>query len=198
MASVYSSLSSVWSLHGCRATSSNTARKVCFGDYYWHGPPPKPTRIVGDTFGAQPPGRLSFAIFPTWPGTESIYFASMKVQGIDPGVALVHLTSAPDDPPVSSPEYQRELGDLLHSLRASGVVVSPQYAADGGTGLSGRFVIRTASLGPVFETVLKEWIKSRYGRRAQLKIGNSEVEAQTAEEVARLLKHTREYQKISR
>ena len=103
--------------------------------------------------------------------------------------------SAPDDPPASSPEYQRELGDLLHSLRASGVVVSAQYAADGGVGLSGTFVIRTASLGSVFETVLKEWIKSRYGRRAQLRIGNSEVEAQTAEEVAMLRKHTREYQK---
>jgi len=122
----------------------------------------------------------------------------MEAQGIDPGVALVHLTSAPDDPPSSSPEYQQTLGDLLHSLRACGVVVSAQYAADGGVGLSGTFVIRTASLGSVFETVLKEWIKSRYGRRAQLRIGNSEVEAQTEEEVAMLLKHTREYQKTSR
>jgi hypothetical protein len=122
----------------------------------------------------------------------------MEAQGIDPGVALVHLTSAPDDPPTSSPEYQRELGDLLHSLRASGVVVSARYAADGGVGLSGTFVIRTASLGPAFETGIREWIKSRYGRKAQLGIGTSEVEAQTAEEVATLLKHARNYQKTNR
>ena len=135
---------------------------------------------------------------PNAVGAESIYFASMEAQGIDPGVSLVHLTSAPDDPPASSPEYQRELGDLLHSLRASGVVVSARYASNGGVGLSGTFVIRTASLGSVFETVLKEWIKSRYGRKAQLRIGNSDVEAQTAEEVAALLKHAREYEKTSR
>jgi hypothetical protein len=122
----------------------------------------------------------------------------MEAQGIDPGVALVRLTSAPDDPPASSPEYQRELVDLLHSLRAGRVVVSARYAADGGVGLSGTFVIRTGSLGSVFETGIKEWIKSRYGRKAQLRIGNCEVEAQTADEVAKLLKRAREYQKTSR
>ncbi len=143
-------------------------------------------------------GRLWFAISPTRSGTGSIYFASMEAQGIDPGVALVHLTSAPEDPPASSPEYQRELGELLHSLRANGVVVSARYAADEGVGFSGTFVIRTASMGSVFGTVLKEWIKNRYGRKAQLRIGNSEVEAQTVEEVGMLLKRTREYQKTRR
>ena len=132
------------------------------------------------------------------PGTGSIYFASMEAQSIDPGIALVRLTSAPDDPPTSSPEYQRELGDLLHSLRASGVVVSARYAADEGAGLSGTFVTRTASLGSAFETVIREWIRGRYRRKAQLRIGDSEVEAQTTQEVATLLKHAREYQKASR
>lgn len=142
-------------------------------------------------------GPLSFVIFPTQSETKHILCFDGS-SSIDRGVALLFLASAPDDPPSASREYQRELGDLLHSLRASGVVVSARYAADGGVGLSATFVIRSASLGSAFETVIQEWIKSCYGRKAQLRIGNSEVEAQTAEEVAMLLKHAREYQKTSR
>jgi len=50
----------------------------------------------------------------------------MEAQELDPSVALIQLSSAPDDPPLSSSEYQRDLVDLLHSLRAKGIVVGLQ------------------------------------------------------------------------
>ena len=128
------------------------------------------------------------------PSNSGIYSDPMEAQELDSNVALLQLSSAPDDPPVSSPEYQRELFDLLHLLRAKGIVVSGSYA-DGG-GFSGGFVVRAASLGPVFDKLISEWIKGRYGRRAQLRIGDSEVEAQTADEVVTLFRRTRESQKI--
>jgi len=60
------------------------------------------------------------------PSDAGIYSDPMEAQELDPSVALIQLSSAPDDPPLSSSEYQRDLVDLLHSLRAKGIVVGLQ------------------------------------------------------------------------
>ena len=123
----------------------------------------------------------------------------MEAEGVNPGVAIVHLDSAPDDPPPSNREYQRELGTLLHSLRANGIGVSARYdaldAENGGSALSGTFVITLPSIGPVFGAVIGAWLDSRYGRKAKLRIGDIEAEAQTAAEFIEIAK---DHQKKSR
>jgi len=116
----------------------------------------------------------------------------MEAEGVSPGVALVQLDRALDDPPQASPEYQRELGALLHSLRSNGIGVSARYdvldAGNGGSGLSGIFVIKLSSVGPVLGAVIGAWLDGRYGRKAKLRIGDLESEAQTGEEFVRLTK----------
>jgi hypothetical protein len=120
----------------------------------------------------------------------------MEADGVNLGVALVQLDSAPDDPPHSTPEYQRELGILLHSLRSNGIGVSARYdalhAVNGGSGFSGTFVTTIRSVGPRFGEVIGAWLNSRYGRKAKLRIGDSEAEAHTAAEFIKLAK---DYQK---
>lgn len=117
----------------------------------------------------------------------------MESEGVSPGVALVQLDGAPDDPPQSNPEYQRELGDLLHSLRSNGIGVSARYdaldAVNGASGFSGTFVIKLPSIGPVFGAVIGAWLDSRYGRKAKLQIGDIQAEAQTAQELIKLVKN---------
>jgi hypothetical protein len=122
----------------------------------------------------------------------------MESGDLNPGVALIELDSAPDDPAESDPAYQRELAALLHSLRSNGIGVSARYDALGSerstSGLSGAFVITVPSLGPLFCTVIGEGLGSRYGRKAKVRIGDTEMEAQTVEELFRLAK---DYQKRS-
>jgi hypothetical protein len=43
--------------------------------------------------------------------------------------------------------------------------------------------------------IVVTWLKRRNGRKARLKIGNIEAEAQTVEEVERLIKQAEEFQK---
>lgn len=116
----------------------------------------------------------------------------MEIPKLSPGVALLQLISAPDDPPLPSTEYQRDLGAVLHSLRSNGISTSGLYCgvdtAGGNTTLSGTFVVSIATLSPVLGSALKGWLSSRYGRRAQLRVADHQVEAGSEDEVAGLLR----------
>lgn len=116
----------------------------------------------------------------------------------------VKLLPASDEGPRGEPEYQKALADFAASLRSQGVEVSPRYyaldAAGGGGGLSGEFTViagATAALLAAVRPCLVEWIKGRYGRKAKLKIGDVEAEAQTVEEVEKLIKLAEKQQKSS-
>jgi hypothetical protein len=116
----------------------------------------------------------------------------MESKDLNSGVALIELDGAPDDPATSNPAYQQELGALLHSLRSNGIGVSARYdALDGvnrGSGLSGTFVVTIPSLGSRFGALIGAWLDSRYGRRAKLRVGEIEAEADSAKELIKLAK----------
>lgn len=66
-----------------------------------------------------------------------------------------HLVPAPDDPALSSQEYQKGLRKIVESLETHGVQVSPQIeiwnAADGGIVLLGEFVV---ALKPIIVPII--------------------------------------------
>ena len=109
------------------------------------------------------------------------------------GLSLV-LSPASDDPPWQSPEYQRELRDFAEAVRKHGLEVSPrvrvQDAIDGGMWLVGEFAVNLAqtSVPTAIAAAVGAWLHARCGRKARLKIGDVEAEAQSVEEVAQLLK----------
>jgi hypothetical protein len=64
-----------------------------------------------------------------------------------------------------------------------------------GVEVLGDFVVKAVAIvGPPVGTVLGAWLHARYGRKVRLKIGDIEAEAQTAEEVERLLARAQEFQ----
>jgi hypothetical protein len=111
----------------------------------------------------------------------------------------VRLVRAPDDPPLVSREYQEALGEFRKSLQAVGIQSSARsFAFDGvagGGGLSGDFVLKLAGeIGPALIAGIFAWLHGRYGRKVRLKVGDIEAEAQTTEEVEKLLAHALEIQ----
>ncbi len=60
----------------------------------------------------------------------------------------------------------------------------------------GKIIITIAvALGPTLGTALGAWLHARYGRKVRLKIGEIEAEAQTPEEVEKLILQAVEIQK---
>jgi uncharacterized membrane protein YhiD involved in acid resistance len=124
----------------------------------------------------------------------------MQAEIIDPQRELrLALSSAPGDLPLSSPEYQKELRDFAESLRSQGVNVSARFwahdAVGGGGGYTGEFTLIIATIAPLVSAIIGAWLNSRYGRKAKVKIGEVEVEAQNVAEVRELMKLVEKYQK---
>jgi hypothetical protein len=98
-------------------------------------------------------------------------------------------------PARDDPKYRDALGDFLHALSSQNIEVSPRYYANdavgGGCGLSGEFGLIASAVGPALCTAVGAFLVARYGRKARLKIGldgKVEAEAQTVEEVEKLIK----------
>lgn len=97
------------------------------------------------------------------------------------------LVPAPDDPPLFSAEYQRELADFGEMLRAQDIEVSSRYctfdAVGAGGGLSGEFILRVLTIvGPPLITGLAGWLGGRSGRKYRVKFGEIEAEGSTTKE----------------
>lgn len=119
---------------------------------------------------------------------------------------IIELTLLPArrDPPVGSSAYQAELGrfeqSLIHNIDAVEVssAIVPAWLVPASwilptMNLQGDFIIKLlACFGPALGTVIGAWLHARYGRKVRLKIGEIEAEAQTVEEVERLLGHAEE------
>ena len=110
------------------------------------------------------------------------------------------LIPASDDPPFAGgAEYQKQLWIFEKSLKQDkGLVVDSGMeaflSAQGGIFLGDFSIKIIAILGPFLVTAVGAWLHGRYGRKVRLKVGEIEAEAQTVEEVEKLLKRAEEIQ----
>ena len=105
----------------------------------------------------------------------------------------------PDDAPFRSSEYQRELRQFENSAQLQGLAIASgvelRKVAGAETVYLGDFTIKLAVVvGPALGTIIGAWLHARYGRKVRLKIGEIEAEAQTVEEVEKLLARAQEIQ----
>jgi hypothetical protein len=114
----------------------------------------------------------------------------------------IHLIPAPDEAPIESAQYQKELRKLEKSLRSQGV--SPSFglnhiyaaAGEGAAIYSGAFMV--AAVGSVVGRCVVEWINGHFGRKVSLEVwpdGRVKGEAKNAKEVEKLFKTAEEHQK---
>jgi hypothetical protein len=110
------------------------------------------------------------------------------------------LSRAPDEPKdPREPKYQAELSEFSKSLRSAGTKVSQHGMAFDAAEFLGyplpEFTVSLAQgIGPALGVALGAWLKGRYGRKARVKIGDIEAEAQTVKEVGELLIKIQEFQ----
>lgn len=114
------------------------------------------------------------------------------------------LIPAPNDAPLRSSKYQKGLRNFADSLQAEGVPFGLRIElteAAGGESpalYAGIFTLATVLAGPVSRCVIA-WLKARPGRKIRVEIrpdGRLKAEAQTTEDVERLLTKAGEYQQI--
>ncbi|MBT2792934.1 hypothetical protein [Paraburkholderia strydomiana] len=111
---------------------------------------------------------------------------------MDPADTLrLTLVPAPGDDAAFSPAYQAELRQFHNLARADGETRAVRFgkdSADGGDGLAGEFMIRVTHVAaPALAAAASAWMLGRAGRRLRLKIGGTEVEASSPNELYGLL-----------
>jgi hypothetical protein len=114
------------------------------------------------------------------------------------------LRRAPDEPKdPRDPKFQAELSEFSKSLHSVGLKVSQRGMAFDAAEFLGyplpEFTVSLAqTIGPALlgaiGVALGAWLKGRYGRKARVKIGDVEAEAQTIEEVGALIAKIQEFQ----
>src|SRR5579872_5685916 len=122
--------------------------------------------------------------------------AIMHRQRLEAGEFTLELIRADDDPEVPDPDFQRGLSQFRASLRDAEIHYRQTAIAFDSVDASGHplpefiFAIRTLAAPTIaaLGAVLGAWLQGRYGRKARLKIGDTEAEARTPEEVERLLR----------
>jgi hypothetical protein len=93
-------------------------------------------------------------------------------------------------------EFATELQSHDVPISAQPLVVPPGYVGGAPDLLSGEFLLRVIpTIGPLVATAAGAWLHARYGRKVRIKAGDIEAEAQTAEEVEKLLNKAFEIQK---
>ena len=121
-----------------------------------------------------------------------------------PELKLTFIPS-PDDPRPSDTRYQEELGRFEQTITSQGLEVSAlfEFRESASPGFispyMGEFYIKLASLAAttigVLGMAISTWLRARYGRKVRLKIGEIEAEAQSLEDVERLLQRAEQFQK---
>ncbi len=113
----------------------------------------------------------------------------------------VALITAPDEPPFVTPEAREAILKFQRSFAAYGINVEwrqPLERRGAGAPLSpplGELLLQAAAtIGPIVGTAVGVWLQGKYGRKVRLKIGEIEAEAQTVEEVEKLIDRALELQ----
>lgn len=102
------------------------------------------------------------------------------------------LEAAPDDPKVSTPEFQEGLSEVSTALRDSDIKYSQRIMMFDsvdvpGYGL-GQFTLAFAAIAaPVIGVAFGAWITGRAGRKLKLKVGDVELEANSPAEIDHLV-----------
>ncbi len=129
----------------------------------------------------------------------------MEAEIIEPNPELrLILIRAPDDPPLSGPEYQKELEGFAQALRSQGIKVSSRWftqdAVGGGGWSVGEFTLLATTLGPVvivqLRKLIQAFLENRKDRKFKLQCGAFKIEGHaedvqkvvTAEQIAKMLK----------
>lgn len=105
---------------------------------------------------------------------------------------ILELEAAPDDPHVSSPDFQQGLTEVSTALRDGGVAYSQRrmmFDSVGAQGYAlGQYFIPLAQIaGSIIGGALVAWVTGRAGRKLKIKVGEVELEANTAAEIDNLM-----------
>jgi len=98
------------------------------------------------------------------------------------------------------PGARQEANEFGKSFSSQGIEVeaggTPRNWLPAGAEFLGDFLIKFApTVGPVLAAAGGAWLHAKYGRKIRLKIGDIEAEAQTVEEVEKLLAKAQEIQR---
>jgi hypothetical protein len=111
---------------------------------------------------------------------------------------------APNDAPTNSIEYQQELLQFENAAHAQKLTIASRVTFQkfmGGQNVSlGEFTIKLAeivvpALGTALGTIIGAWLQARSGRKVRLKVGEVEAEAQTVEDVEKLIARAQDIQR---
>jgi hypothetical protein len=128
---------------------------------------------------------------------------------MEPPELELRLIAAGDDSPLRSPAYQQDLREFERSLGSRGLKVSSAIAiSESGSPDTLAFIVPTylgdfsiklaGIIGTALATVIGAWLHAKYGRKVRVKVGEIEAEAQTVEEVKKLLDRAQEIQQCNR
>lgn len=107
------------------------------------------------------------------------------------GKIRFYLLNASDDPPTFSAEGQVPLRTVMAAFKENEIEVDTPFmtldSVDVVGGYTGEIAVLANAFGPVLVGILGAWLQSKTGRKVRLKDGDVEIEAQTVEDVGKLL-----------
>ncbi len=107
------------------------------------------------------------------------------------GKVRFYLVSASDDPATFSADGQVILRRVMTDLKENKIEADAPFmtldSVDAVGGYTGEIAVLVQAFGPVLAGILGAWLQSKAGRKIRLKDGDIEVEANTVDEVGKLL-----------
>jgi hypothetical protein len=107
------------------------------------------------------------------------------------GKIRLYLENAPDDAPTFSEAGQAVLRPVMAALKENKLEVETPFmtldSVDAVGGYTGQITALATAFGPILTGILGAWLQSKTGRKVRFKDGDIEIEAQTVEDVRKLL-----------
>jgi hypothetical protein len=107
------------------------------------------------------------------------------------GKIRFYLVNASDDSPTFSAAGQVILRSVVTAFKENKIEIDAPFmtldSADAVGGYTGEIAVLATAFGPILTGILGAWLQSRTGRKVRLKDGDIEIEAQTVEEIRKLL-----------